>query len=299
MGKMVTSSRNGMSKNWLVTACLAVLLGGCASHEFQSIDRPVVRLAPTSSAAASGHANAAAGSELPADHQVSPGENLYAISLKYSLDYRRLAAANGIEPPYTIYPGQRLQVAKAATTTPARSSVANTNSAVAVANSTATPASRPASDSSAGANPSPTRQNTAANPGTVRPASPPPGVTNGNWFWPHSGAAARPAGALASTRSGIDIDGRRGDPVLAAQDGQVVFAGSGLRGYGNLIIVQHSANWLSAYAHLSRIDVAEQQRVKAGDKIAEMGEREGKAVLHFEIRQDGKAVDPLGLLPRR
>lgn len=99
---------------------------------------------------------------------------------------------------------------------------------------------------------------------------------------------------------GIDIGGELGDPIFAAAAGEVVYAGSGLLGYGNLIIINHNALYLSAYAHNRRILVMEGQSIKAGQKIAEMG-RSGveKPMLHFEIRRDGKPVDPLQYLPRR
>jgi lipoprotein NlpD len=99
---------------------------------------------------------------------------------------------------------------------------------------------------------------------------------------------------------GLAISGRAGDPVLAAADGRVVYAGSGLRGYGNLVIVKHSANYLTAYAHNQSLLVREDETVRRGQKIAEMGSSDAERVqLHFEIRRQGKPIDPARLLPPR
>jgi len=101
-------------------------------------------------------------------------------------------------------------------------------------------------------------------------------------------------------RKGIKIAGREGQPVLAAEGGKVVYSGSGLIGYGRLIIIKHSDNYLSAYGHNRKLLVRQDQRVTKGQKIAEMGRaNDGRPLLHFEIRRDGKPVDPLKLLPHR
>ena len=118
------------------------------------------------------------------------------------------------------------------------------------------------------------------------------------WMWPNSG---RIIGQYSeSGNKGLDFSGRAGDPVLAAADGKVVYAGSGLRGYGELVIVKHNATFLSAYAHNRKILVQEGQQVTRGQKIAEMGSTDSDGVkLHFEIRRQGKPVDPMQYLPRR
>jgi lipoprotein NlpD len=113
------------------------------------------------------------------------------------------------------------------------------------------------------------------------------------------------AGAVQSTfdeakNKGIDISGKLGDAVLAAADGKVVYAGAGLRGYGNLVILKHSNNYLTAYAHNQTLLVREEQSVKKGQKIAEMGNSDSEQIkLHFEIRKQGKPIDPMKLLPNR
>jgi lipoprotein NlpD len=119
-----------------------------------------------------------------------------------------------------------------------------------------------------------------------------------NWGWPAAGPVA---GGYDEVKSkGLAISGKAGDPVLAAADGRVVYAGSGLRGYGNLIIVKHNATFLTAYAHNQALLVKEDQAVRRGQKIAEMGASDSDRVqLHFEIRRQGKPVDPAKLLPAR
>jgi lipoprotein NlpD len=119
-----------------------------------------------------------------------------------------------------------------------------------------------------------------------------------NWLWPAKGAVV---GAFDETRTkGLAISGKAGDPVSAAADGKVVYAGSGLRGYGNLVIIKHNNTYLTAYAHNQALLVKEEQAVKRGQKIAEMGATDAERVqLHFEIRKQGKPIDPAKLLPPR
>ena len=116
--------------------------------------------------------------------------------------------------------------------------------------------------------------------------------------WPATGAVQSNFDEVKN--KGIDISGKLGDPVLAAADGRVVYAGAGLRGYGNLIILKHGNNYLTAYAHNQLLLVREEQSVKKGQKIAEMGNSESEQIkLHFEIRKQGKPIDPIKLLPNR
>lgn len=122
----------------------------------------------------------------------------------------------------------------------------------------------------------------------------------GGWRWPGSGSLLQGFTGGADPHKGIDISGKLGDPVVAARGGTVVYAGSGVRGYGNLLIIKHDVQWLSAYAHNSKLLVAEGQTVQAGQRIAEMGDSGTDRVkLHFEVRRQGNPVDPLQVLPRR
>ena len=126
---------------------------------------------------------------------------------------------------------------------------------------------------------------------------PAPEEENIAWIWPADGKVV---GTFSEGRRGIDIAGKLGQPVVAAGAGKVLYAGSGIRGYGNLVIVKHSNNLLSAYAHNKTIFVKEDQTVAKGQKIAEMGNSDSDSVkLHFEIRQQGKPVDPSKFLPSR
>ena len=118
------------------------------------------------------------------------------------------------------------------------------------------------------------------------------------WIWPAQGALI--AGFSEVKNKGLDIGGKAGDPVIAAADGRVVYAGAGLRGYGNLIILKHNNTYLTAYAHNQTLLVKEDQSVQKGQKIAEMGNSDADRVkLHFEIRKQGKPVDPARYLPAR
>ncbi|MFY0664193.1 MAG: peptidoglycan DD-metalloendopeptidase family protein [Natronospirillum sp.] len=210
----------------------------------------------------------------PSTYRVQAGDTLYSISFRYNLDFRRVAAANNISAPYTIVPGQVIRLTESGVP------------ATATAPSVSTPAP------STGA---PPRQ-TSASPTPSTPAASMP-VTN--WRWPVEGNIVRTFSSSPSGSKGIDISAPIGESVVAAADGRVVYAGDGLRGYGNLIILEHAGRVLSAYAFASAIKVSEQQQVKQGDVIAEVGARGDEPLLHFEIRQDGRPVDPLSYLPRR
>ena len=118
------------------------------------------------------------------------------------------------------------------------------------------------------------------------------------WQWPHGGNIVR--GFETDINKGIDIGGRRGEPVFAAGAGDVVYSGSGIQGAGDLIIIRHNDHYLSAYSHNSVMLVSEGSRVSAGQQIAEVGENPaGVSMLHFEIREDGQSVNPVGFLPTR
>lgn len=207
---------------------------------------------------------------------VRRGDTLYGIAFRNGLDYRDVAAWNGIRAPYTIYPGQRLRLSGGGSG--ATRPVAT--------RSTREPTRR-----------TPTTSNTTRQPVTSPPTAP---ASNLRWAWPADGQLLSRFAAGDPTRQGIDIAGKRGDPVRAAADGVVVYSGAGLVGYGELVIVKHDESWLSAYGHNRSRMVAEGARVRSGQQIAEMG-RTGadRDMLHFEIRYDGKPVDPLRHLPAR
>lgn len=211
---------------------------------------------------------------------VKRGDTLYRLAVNNGISPMDLALWNGISAPYTIYPGQRLRLY------PRPGSAASRGSATAAT-------SRP----SAGGG-----QRTAVRPTQAppQPTTPPPASSSVAWRWPTEGQVSSRFSAGDPTRQGVDIVGRSGQPVRAAADGVVVYSGSGLVGYGELVIVKHDEQWLSAYGHNRTRLVNEGAQVKAGQQIAEMGSTgAARDMLHFEIRYNGKPVDPLQYLPRR
>ena len=300
-----------------------LILGACGVRP-----RVVVDSGPATGRSAS-HAAAASQRGQAAEHVVVRGDTLYGIAFRNGLDYRDLARWNGIVAPYTIYPGQRLRLSGGAmavtsvppprqsgsvsrpTVTPAAPTPATPTPAPTPAGATTVtaggPAPVPATTTRNAASPAATAASGSANPSAAMPATTPVVATSASrtaqgiaWRWPATGQLVARFVAGDQTRQGIGIAGSTGQPVVAAADGEVVYSGSGLIGYGELIIVKHGGDFLSAYGHNRRRLVNEGQVVKAGQQIAEMG-RTGASrdMLHFEIRRNGKPVDPLGFLPPR
>lgn len=228
-------------------------------------------------------------------HQVSAGETLYSIAWSYDLDHRVLANYNGILPPFTIYSGQILQLNPGTSSTSRRLQSASNrpNSPTVGAPGIAQKPSIVPKSKQADRTKNKALQTSSDQPDDF-PSGPP------NWRWPAKGQVIAGFEANSGLNQGIDIRGNLGEPVEAAADGRVVYAGSGLRGYGNLVIIKHNDTYLSAYAHNRSLKVAEGEKVKAGQIIAEIG-RSGsdQSKLHFEIRRDGKPVNPMGYLPKR
>jgi len=273
-----------------------------------------VTAAPPASAASSPEAAAArpTGAEnagQPGFYTVKVGDTLVRIGLETGQNWRDIARWNSIENPNVLEVGAVLRVtppaaeAGVATTRPVapapriESRPLDARPATPAPGSSATSASTPAPNAPASSSPSPG----AAAAATPAPALPPaPREADGevSWGWPASGPVTT---AFDESRSkGLSIAGKAGDPVLAAADGRVVYAGSGLRGYGNLVIVKHNATYLTAYAHNQALLVKEDQVVRRGQKIAEMGASDTDRVqLHFEVRRLGKPVDPARVLPPR
>ena len=210
---------------------------------------------------------------------VQRGETLYHIATGHGISALDLAMWNDVSPPYTIHPGQRLRLYPADRGMPRSSGNVLPQRAVA---SSVRPASRA--------------------PVVATPAPPPvaaPSASPFTWLWPAEGVLAGRYVPGEPTQQGIDIAGHAGEPVRAAADGVVVYSGSGLVGYGELVIVKHNDAWLSAYGHNRARKVNEGQIVKAGQQIAEMGHSgAARDMLHFEIRYNGKPVDPLQYLPK-
>jgi len=206
-------------------------------------------------------------------YRVQPGETLYSISWRYGADFRQVARWNHLNPPYTIYEGQQLRIL------PPEDQAAEA----------APPAPVPA----------PAVSNSAGAPAPVAtvPRAPAPAPIPLRWQWPAHGPLLQTFSVADIARKGIDIGGNFGEAVHAAAAGKVVYAGGGLRHYGNLIILKHDDNYLSAYAYSRVLRVRVGDVVTAGQHIADMGGRGNSAMLHFEIRYDGRPVNPLNYLP--
>jgi lipoprotein NlpD len=262
-------------------------------------------------------------------HTVKRGETLVSIALQYGLDYRELAAWNNITNLNVLSTGQVLVLAAPAGTVPPVAAgpvatplvtagppiearpLANTATAKVEPRAQKVPFSERALAQLA--SPDPSGPVVAVAPPVAPAVNPPPAMIPApapapdpekapgtdsedvDWMWPVKGKVLAP---FTESAKGMDIAGRKGAPVLAAAGGRVVYAGSGLRGYGKLVIIKHNNTWLSAYAHNENILVKEQDDVKKGQKIAEMGSTDADQVkLHFEVRRQGKPVDPAKILP--
>jgi len=245
------------------------------------------------------------------------GDTLYSIAWESGRDYRELAKWNRILPPYLIKPGQQLRVIPPGQGADIKPKPAVPDTKAATQERDSVPPSRSAAGK---ATPGKTGAKTAVRPASKAPpvaataprTSPKP-ATGGKkesgkssvahvgklaWSWPADGALLNRY-SEGETR-GLDIAGTRGSSVRAAAGGRVVYQGSGLRGYGQLIIIKHNDEFLSAYAHNDRIHIKEGDAVKRGQKIAEMGSTGTDRIkLHFEIRRQGIPVDPIKYLPKR
>ena len=256
----------------LGAAVVVVLLAACSSS--------VVRENAGSSASSGGIVSKPT---YGASVRVARGDTLFGLAFRNGIDFRDLATWNGIAAPYTIYPGQSIRLYPAGGRS--ASGATPTGSATTVATGRPKPVT--------GTVPAATRPVTVPKP--VAPVS-----SGFSWRWPADGQVIGGFASGDATKQGVDIGGSSGQAVRAAGDGVVVYSGGGLVGYGELIIIKHSESWLSAYGHNRKRLVNEGQNVKAGQQVAEMG-RSGASrdMLHFEIRYNGKPVDPLLYLPRR
>lgn len=296
----------------VAAASTLIILAGCASPGRRAPVEDQGRPAGGSSASPASAPKVLPGAEnagKPGYYTVKPGDTLIRIALESGQNWRDIANWNSLENPNLIEVGQVVRVvppgSEAATTgvvvkplgAPRVEPRPTTASATTAAETRTPPVARPATPASgspvasAGATPAPVAPPAVAS-SDAREADEP------NWGWPAAGPVL--ASFEEGRNKGLTIGGKVGDPVVAAADGRVVYAGSGLRGYGNLVIVKHSADYLTAYAHNQALLVKEDQSVKRGQKIAEMGSTDAERVqLHFEIRKKGKPLDPARQLPAR
>lgn len=222
----------------------------------------------------------------PGYYSVRPGDTIRRIANETGQTWQNIARWNSLDNPDLIEVGQVLRVVPPTASASAPATVEPNG----VVTRPVTP--QPAIVASAPA---------AAASAPAKPAAPPAAASGDEdlgWIWPAQGSLI--AGFDEAKNKGLDISGKAGDAVLAAADGRVVYAGAGLRGYGNLIILKHNNTYLTAYAHNQALLVKEDQSVQKGQKIAEMGNSDADRVkLHFEIRRQGKPVDPARYLPSR
>lgn len=228
----------------------------------------------------------------PGYYRVKPGDTLYRIALNYGQNYRDIAAWNNLSDPNQIEVDQLLRVVPPGTTPTAAGPGVSTAPVAGIGIQSAPLAPPPASSTS-----TPLAGSVAgASPAQAVPPASAAVADTLDMVWPAHGAILQTFDDAKN--KGIDIGGTLGDPVVAAADGRVVYAGSGLRGYGNLIIVKHNATFLTAYAHNQSLLVKEGDAVVRGQKIATMGSSDADHVmLHFEVRKQGKPVDPMKYLP--
>ncbi|MFM7332656.1 MAG: peptidoglycan DD-metalloendopeptidase family protein [Brachymonas sp.] len=320
----------------LSLAALMFALGGCATQRPAGTSAPVEDRgtsagrasstqapAPVSSAgtsAATAGAPAATPAKVlpgaenagkPGYYTVRPGDTLIRIGLETGQSWRDIARWNNIDNPNIIEVGQVVRIippgtaqVAAAPLPPSSAPATASTPGAPVSSATSTPVSSPGAATPTSIPPAGTRSATATPAPVASPPLPPassPSDEDIGWIWPITGGAGNVIARFDEvSNKGVGISGKLGDPVLAAGDGRVVYAGAGLRGYGNLIILKHNNTYLTAYAHNQTLLVKEDQTVRKGQKIAEMGNSDTDRVkLHFEIRRQGKPVDPLRFLPAR
>lgn len=329
MSPYCTRRTSARSARWWTVALLCALAGCATSRQPAPVEDRNPRSPPAApSAAAPASAippapapgtavavappvdpNAKPGAEnagKPGFYTIKPGDTLIRVGLETGQNARDIARWNNIDNPNSLEVGQVIRV-----TPPGTDPSATAARGVNAPRIDARPLdSRPAPVASAPSaapppltmpsiTPAPPAMPPAANtpsPGAAAPAREPDDDVN--WTWPASGVVI--SGFDEAKNKGLAISGKAGDPVFAAADGRVVYAGSGLRGYGNLVIVKHNNTYLTAYAHNQSLLVKEDQVVRRGQKIAEMGSSDAERVqLHFEIRRLGRPIDPARLLPSR
>lgn len=288
-----------MRLSWLL--CLGLLLGlaGCAEFDYGGGRSPGPSSSPAPSSGASG--------EPRASYVVERGDTLYSIAWGQGLDFREVGRWNGIEPPYRIYPGQRLRL---------RPPPGGVSASPEGARQAQKASPRPEDKPQVASGSAPSASSTTGSEGDSQPTRPPSSDDDGaesaaqrdrssggepNWRWPADGDVVERFNAGSTGKRGIRIRGDAGATVRAAGSGRVVYSGDGLRGYGNLVIIKHDSRYLTAYGYNSRLLVAEGEQVSAGQPIARMGTVPGgeEVALHFEVRRDGTPTDPLARLPRR
>lgn len=268
---------------WYLLLCL--MLNACTSSVRAPVVSPGESRQKSSIEPSTEKKPVPAAEKKPDYYIVKKGDTLYSIAWNYGHDYREVAEWNNISAPYVIYPGQKISLVA-----PPRKKA-----------KPLTPGPIVSRDKPAAGKTTEKKQVTAA----IKPDREPQTKQNKSrsvkgtlqWAWPVTGRLV--SSDTPISKKGIDIAGNLGQKVNAAGEGEVVYSGSGLLGYGRLIIIKHNDIYLSAYAHNRELLVSEGDYVKAGQNIAHMGQTSnGRTLLHFEIRKNGKPVDPLEYLPK-
>jgi len=268
----------------IVVSLASILLFGCANDPLNFAGNSGSKKSSWTPNLSTGSTNAVSGY-----YRVKPGDTLYTIAFKYGLNYKELAAINKIPSPYVIYPKQKIRLngKLASTTTKVKKSTSGSASSKKVPVKTVISNKKQTTVNNKNLS-SKTASNSKISAKKVL-----------KWVWPVSGQVIKGFSNKGVSSKGIDIKGKLNGLVVSASDGVVVYAGNGLIGYGNLVIVKHSDEYLSAYAYNQRILVKEQQKVKAGQKLAIIGGKgEQRSLLHFEVRKDGQPINPLKVLPK-
>ena len=270
--------KEALNIKWLCVLIVSSLLLGCSGNKSKA---PVV---DRSHAAKQQQYNPVTSGQ----YIVKRGDTLYSIAFRFGWDWKALAARNAIRAPYVIVPGQVIRFSNSAQT-----------KAPVIAKK-ATPVSPKSPVLATQTKPVQAVKPVSSVTSVAKVVQPVAAGGQGKWLWPATGTLVGVFSSNTSLNKGIDIAGKLGEPIVATADGSVVYAGSGLRGYGELVIIKHNDTFISAYGHNRRLLVNEGQTVKAGQQIAEMGSTGTDQVkLHFEIRRQGKPVDPLQYLPKR
>lgn len=300
---MVIEPVGALRSSWRVVALCAVaggllLTAGCSTRRLSQPapveDRSSATPRPVDVRPLPGAENAG----KPGFYTVRPGDTLYRIALEAGQSPRDLQAWNNLANPNLIEVGQVLRVTPPVpgTTAAAPGATGVSTAPVVAPGVVARPLNTPPTTTPAPVAPAVTAAPTPTPAPAAEPA--PAGADDIAFVWPAQGAVIAPFDE--GKNKGVSISGKVGDPVVAAADGRVVYAGAGLRGYGNLVILKHNNTFLTAYAHNQALLVREDQSVKQGQRIAEMGSSDADRVkLHFEVRRNGKPVDPITYLPKR
>ncbi|MEW9809619.1 MAG: peptidoglycan DD-metalloendopeptidase family protein [Candidatus Symbiodolus clandestinus] len=275
-----------VSQPWQIVLLLASsnLLFGCSSNQQNRNPADVVTLMSDSSLSSRAQANRR-------QYRVESGDTLWQIARKHSCSVADLVKYNQLQPPYSLCPGQLIALSgipKAIQ--PSRPTKKLTAPPVHTKTPKTTLAIVQASD------------NLSKQPAVsfATPPIPASNATATQWLWPTQGKIIAPFSSIDGGNRGIDIAGTLGQAIYSSAAGRVVYAGNALPGYGHLLIIKHTGDWLTAYAHNDKLLVREQQLIKSGQKIATMGRSDTRSVkLHFQIRYQGKSVNPLRYLPKR